>query len=288
MPARRIAHPGPVGVERIDAVPVHLRQVEVVLQPGPALLPALVQALDLAAPGCTSAVLRLHGGRMSPFAYVMPALSKTPAHAVYFSDRFDASGPVQLLDASVTYGRRDGTPWLHCHARWVDTEGTPHCGHLLPDDALLATPMTATAWLLDGAAFTVVPDAETGFTLFRPLPCPPANDARPMALAVRVAPNADICSALEAVCAARGITHATVRGGVGSTVGAAFTDGRVVEPFVTEVLVQQGRIAPGPDGQPEAALDVALVDHTGGLASGRLRRGANGVLVTFELVLEPD
>lgn len=288
MPARRIAHPGPLGTVRVDAMPVHLRQVDLLLQPGHALLPALVQALALAAPGCTSAVLRLHGGSMLPFAYVMPALSKTPDHAVYFSDRFDAPGAVQLLEGSVTFGLRDGAPWLHCHARWTDPDGTPHCGHLLPDEAVLATPQAATAWVLDGAAFTVVPDAETGFTLFRPLPCPPASDAMPQALAVRVAPNEDICSALEAVCAARGITQATVRGGVGSTVGAAFDDGRVVEPFVTEVLVQHGRIAPGPDGRPQAALDVALVDHTGGLASGWLQRGANGVLVTFELVLQPD
>ena len=285
MQPRPIQHPGPVDGSRIDALPVHLRQVELVLQPGHHLLAALVLALP---PVCTSAVLRLHGGALAPFAYVMPALSRTPEHAVYFSDRFDAPGAVRLVDASVTYGRRDGLPWLHCHARWVDADGTPHCGHVLPEDAMLASPMAATAWLMDGAAFEVVPDDETRFTLFKPLPQPPTSDAAPNALAVRVAPNADICSALEAVCAAHGIRQASVRGGVGSTVGALFADGRRVEPFVTEVLVQQGRISPGADGQPEAALDVSLVDHTGGLAEGRLARGANGVLVTFELVLQPD
>ncbi len=288
MQPRPILHPGPVGGSRVDALPVHVRQVDLSLQPGRHLLAALVQALRTSAPGCTSAVLRLHGGALAPFAYVMPALSKTPEHAVYFSDRFDAPGAVQLIDASVTFGQRDAAPWLHCHARWQDADGTPHCGHVLPEDAVLAAPMAATAWLMDGAVFDVVPDAETRFTLFKPLPQPPAGDAPPNALAVRVPPNADICSALEAVCRTHGITHATVRGGVGSTVGALFEDGRRVEPFVTEVLVQQGRITPGPDGQPEAQLDVALVDHTGGLASGRLTRGANGVLVTFELVLQPD
>jgi hypothetical protein len=53
-------------------------------------------------------------------------------------------------------------------------------------------------------------------------------------------------------------------------------------------LIQHGRIEPGADGRPEAMLDVSLVDHTGGLADGHLARGRNGVLVTFELVLEPD
>ena len=37
-----------------------------------------------------------------------------------------------------------------------------------------------------------------------------------------------------------------------------------------------------------AEIDVSLVDYTGGLASGRLMRGANPVLVTFELVLQAD
>lgn len=282
---RSIQHPGPVGAQRVQAEPVHLQQVSLQLQPGHNLLQALVLALPA---GCNSAVLRLHSGALAPFAYVMPALAQTAEHAVYFSGRFDAPGTVQLIEASVTYGRRAGQPWLHGHARWTDADGTPHCGHVLPDDAMLATPMAATAWLMDGAFFEVLPDAETGFTLFKPQPCAPTGSAAPNALALRVAPNEDICSALEAACLAHGISHATVRGGVGSTVGAAFEDGRRVEPFVTEVLVQHGRISPGADGAPVAALDVSLVDYTGGLASGRLARGANGVLVTFELVLQAD
>jgi len=34
-------------------------------------------------------------------------------------------------------------------------------------------------------------------------------------------------------------------------------------------------------------VDVTLVDYTGTTSRGRLRRGANPVLVTFELVLQP-
>jgi hypothetical protein len=56
---------------------------------------------------------------------------------------------------------------------------------------------------------------------------------------------------------------------------------------VTETLVRAGRIVPGADGAPRAEIDVSLVDHTGGIADGRLARGRNPVLVTFELVLEP-
>jgi len=105
---------------------------------------------------------------------------------------------------------------------------------------------------------------------------------------LRIAPNEDVCGALEAVCRQHGIHHATVRGGVGSTVGALFDDGRRVEPFVTEVLIRAGRVRPDSRGAPVAEIDISLVDYTGGLADGRLARGGNPVLVTFELVLEPD
>ena len=65
-----------------------------------------------------------------------------------------------------------------------------------------------------------------------------------------------------------------------------FADGRAVEPFATEMAVRSGAIVLGSAGRPEAALEVALVDYTGGLAVGRLSRGDNPVLMTMELVLE--
>ena len=290
---RRIQHPGPVAKQRADVVAATVREHTLQLQPGRSLLAAVTEAL---APfDAVSAVLQLQPGTLQPLAYVMPALSKTPAHAVYFSDRFDAVGAVQLETACVTVGQRNAQPSLHCHARWLDAQGRRHCGHLLPGDAVLASPLQASAWLLDGAAFEVTADDETAFALFKPRARPAAHHAAAQhagagraALAVRLAPNEDVCTALETLCRERGIRHATLRGGVGSTVGAVFDDGRRVEPFVTELLVRQGRVRPGADGAPVAELDVSLVDHTGGLADGRLARGGNAVLVTFELVLELD
>lgn len=297
---RRIQHPGPVADRRADVVATTVHQQTLQLQPGRSLLAAVAEALapfstlnTLSMPSADnsiSAVLQLQPGTLQPFAYVMPALSKSAVHAVYFSDRFDAVGAVLLETATVTVGQRDGQPSLHCHARWLDAEGRRHCGHVLPHEAMLSSPLQASAWLLDGAAFQVMADDETAFSLFKPVarPSAGAGQAGRAALAVRLAPNEDVCTALEAICRQRGITHATLRGGVGSTVGAVFDDGRRVEPFVTELLVRQGRVRPGADGAPVAEIDVSLVDHTGGLADGRLARGANAVLVTFELVLELD
>jgi len=89
-------------------------------------------------------------------------------------------------------------------------------------------------------------------------------------------------------CREHGIRRGRIRGGVGSTIGARFSDGRSVEPFATELTVTAGQLAPGAGGGLEAQLDVALVDYTGGLAEGRLVRGDNPVLMTMELVLEAE
>ena len=82
------------------------------------------------------------------------------------------------------------------------------------------------------------------------------------------------------------IMGAKVHGGVGSTIGARFTDARAVEVFATELTVTSGIISSGEGRAPEACLDVALVDRTGAIAQGRLMRGDNPVLMTMELVLE--
>ncbi len=284
---RAILHPGLVSAQRVQVLPAYARVLSVLLKPGLSLLDAVTQALPA---GATSAVLRLHGGALFPLAYAMPALSTTPEHAVYFSPRLEASGLCQLETASITYGQRDGQPWLHCHAVWTEPGGTRRCGHVLPDQAMVCAPIEASACLLDGAQFHVAPDGETHFSLFQPVAIAALQleGVARNSLVVQLRPNVDVCNAIEAICREHGIVKATIAGGVGSTVGAAFDDGSVVEPFVTEVLIRSGRVTTDDTGQLRADIDVSLVDYLGGMAQGRLLRGANPVLVTFELVLVPD
>ena len=254
--------------------------------PGDAdLLGALADAV--ARHAARSAVCTLRGGSFSQLGFVMPAPSRDTEHAVYYSERHLPAAPVTLEAGTLTVGLREGRPWFHCHGVWRDAGGRRLAGHVLPDQARIAEPIEASAWLLRGADYVVDRDAETRFDLFQPRARGGATGQGATAFALQVRPNEDIALALEAQCVMRGIRHARVRGGVGSLVGAAFDDGRVVEPFITEVLIHEGRIAPDADGAPRAALDVSVVDHTGGLARGWLRRGANPVLVTFELVVEP-
>lgn len=282
---RHIEHPGPVAAQRRRTVDCDMRHTQLKLPAGESLLATLASLLETNQ--ATSAVVRLRGGSFDPFFYYMPALSPTPEHAVYFSHRYEPQGRVRLESATVTVGVRDAQPWLHCHGIWHDADGQRLGGHVVPDEAVISEPIDAAVWFLDGAAFEVVPSLETGFTLFEPVSTHATAQPGGGPFAMSVRPNEDLCTALEDECRARGIVSAHVHGGVGSLVGATFDDGREVVPFVTEVFIREGDITADGSGELTARIDASMVDHLGGLSEGRLQRGANPVLVTFELLIEP-
>ena len=290
---RHIQHPGNLAPDRLHSVPCRVEEFVTRLAPGQTLLNAVATAMrDI---GGSSAVMRLSGGALDCFAYCMPALSKTSEHAVYFSETYRVEGVVLLEAATVTYGVRAGQPWLHCHAVWTEPSGRRHSGHLLPDQVQVAREILATGRAIQDAEFVVTPDAETNFSLFMPQRGSSASvsaqgnvpAAFGTAHVVRLAPNVDVCLALERFCREHGITAATIEGGVGSTVGAVFDDGRIVEPFVTELLIRQGEIRLSDNGEPRARIEITMVDYLGGVSDGVLARGHNPVLVTFELVVQP-
>jgi len=121
------------------------------------------------------------------------------------------------------------------------------------------------AFGLDGADFAAESDPETNFRLFGPVPAASGGSEKTnRAFALRLRPNQDFAGALETFCRERGIARAKLHGGVGSTIGARFTDG-IVEPFATELMVKSGRIALGTSGGLEAELEVALAQRIGKL-----------------------
>ena len=283
---RRIEQPGPPVAERIQCVEARGRAFSFTMQSGIPLLEAARRGF--AAEGFAGGVLNFRSGALGPLAYVMPALSKTPDHAAFYSDTFRPAGITRLKMGAMTLGERDGAPFFHCHALWTEADGRVNGGHVLPEETMVAEPFEANAFGIDGAIFRAEPDSETGFKLFGPV----AREAAAVkhthpAFALRLRPNQDFAGCLEAFCRQRGIGRARIRGGVGSIIGARFADGKSVVPFATELLIGAGEIAPVEGGALEAQLDVALVDYLGGLAEGRLVRGDNPVLMTMELVLEP-
>jgi predicted DNA-binding protein with PD1-like motif len=281
---REIVQPGPSAAQRIQWVEARGRAFTFTLEGGLPLLEAARRGF--AAQGFSGGTLNIKGGALGPFAYVMPALSKTSEHAAFYSETFRPQGITRLKLAAMTLGVRDGAPFFHCHGVWTEADGRANGGHMLPEETMVAEPFAVEAFGIDGAVFVAEPDPETNFKLFGPVACEASGASTTgRAFALRLRPNQDFAAALEGFCRDRGIARATIHGGVGSTIGARFTDGRLVEPFATELAITSGSIAAGASAL-EAELDIALVDYTGGLAEGRLVRGDNPVLMTMELVLE--
>jgi predicted DNA-binding protein with PD1-like motif len=282
---RSIKQPGPSAAERIQWVEARGRAFSFTLQAGVPLLEAARRGF--AAEGFAGGVLNIEGGALGPFAYVMPALSKTGENAAFYSDTFRPAGVTKLKIAAMTVGQRDGAPFFHCHALWTEADGRVNGGHILPEETVVAEPFVVDAFGIDGAIFTAEPDPETNFKLFGPVSAVRTSaKTTSRAFALRLRPNQDFAGALEAFCRQHGIFRARLHGGVGSTIGARFTDGRSVVPFATELAIRSGSITAGAGGTLEADLDIALVDYLGGLAEGRLMRGDNPVLMTMELALE--
>jgi predicted DNA-binding protein with PD1-like motif len=277
---RSIKQPGPPVTERIQWVDVRGRAFSFTLEAGLSLLEAARRGF--AAQGFAGGTLNMTGGALGPFGYVMPALSKTGENAAFYSDTFRPEGVTQLKLATMTLGERDGAPFFHCHGLWREADGRISGGHMLPEETFVAEPFEVHAFGIDGAVFAAEVDPETRFKLFGPVPAQPSGaDTSSRGFAMRLRPNQDFAGSLEAFCRERGIARARVHGGVGSTIGARFTDGKVIEPFATELAITSGAVASN-----EATLDVALIDYTGGIGEGRLVRGDNPVLMTMELVLE--
>jgi predicted DNA-binding protein with PD1-like motif len=282
---RSIAQPGRPAPERIQWAEARGRAFTLTLQAGLPLLDAARRGF--AAQGFAGGTLNFTSGALGPFAYVMPALSITGENAAFYSEIFRPAGVTRLRTGAMTLGQRDGAPFFHCHALWTEADGRAGGGHILPEETVVAESFAVEAFGIDGALFTAEPDPETNFKLFGPVPSAASGaNATSRAYALRLRPNQDFAGTLETFCHEHAISRAKLHGGVGSTIGARFVDGRSVEPFATELAVRAGVIAPGASGLPEATLDIALVDYTGGLAVGRLLRGDNPVLMTMELVLE--
>ncbi len=279
---RGIKQPGPPVPDRIQWVEVRGRAFSFTLEAG---LPLLESARrGFAAQGFAGGTLNMTGGALGPFGYVMPDLSKTGENAAFYSDTFRPDGVTRLKLATMTLGARDGAPFFHCHGLWREADGRMSGGHMLPEETFVAEPFEVRAFGIDGAVFEAELDPETRFKLFGPVPAKPSGaNASRRAFAMRLRPNQDFAGCLEDFCRERGISRARIHGGVGSTIGARFTDGKIIEPFATELAITSGIVASN-----QATLDVALIDYTGGIGEGRLIRGDNPVLMTMELVLEAE
>jgi predicted DNA-binding protein with PD1-like motif len=230
--------------------------------------------------GWRGGTLTFTGGAFDPFRYVMPGPPDNESHVAYFSAPRQPAGVVLIEQANATFGWHDGKPWLHCHATWIEPDGARRGGHILTDATIIAEPVTVHAWGSSEVDIATSLDPETNFTLFQP-----GGSSHPNADAViaRVRPNEDIITAIETIAQRHDMPNATIRGSLGSLVGARFLDGTTVPDNATEVLVRNGHVRNG-----RAALDLLVVDGQGHVHEGWLERGENPVCITFDLLMTRD
>src|SRR3569623_1256273 len=107
---RSIKQPGVPAAERIQWVEARGRAFTFTLQAGLPLLEAARRGF--AAEGFASGVLNFGRGTLGPFAYVMPALSKTGENAAFYSDTHRPGGVTVTKLGSMTFGSRDGAPFF--------------------------------------------------------------------------------------------------------------------------------------------------------------------------------
>ena len=275
---RRLRHSGPVHPRRIDSFAGIAQTLTFPLRTGVPLLEAATEPLVKA--GWRGGTLSFTGGAFNPFRYVMPGPPDDASHVAYFSAPSTPVGITRIEQANATFGWHQGAPFLHCHASWIEPDGARRGGHILTGEAIVTESAVVRAWGFPEIAVETSRDEETNFTLFQPSGSPGLKGP---AVFARVRPNEDIVTSVEAIARVHGMTNATIRGSLGSLIGAHFTDGTIVPDNATEVLVRSGHVRDG-----DAALDLLVVDSLGHVHAGWLERGDNPVCITFDLVLTRD
>lgn len=283
---RALAHPGPTAADRIESLEGRGVAVSGALAPGKSIN-AAISELMLGA-GIRGGTLELEGGALGPFTYVRPALSTDGLHAAWYSAPFTPAGVTRLERANVTFGTRDGAPFVHVHGVWIEPDGRRTGGHMMPHEAFVAEPIAARGWGLAEHGVDAVEDEETAFKLFEPvrLAEPGAPGSGPRTVLARIRPNEDFCGALVTLAQRHGFRRAVVRGSVGSLIQPLYADGHRVADIATEVFVTRGVVAPDASGSLGAEVDIVLVDPQGEMHEGRLVPGQAPVCITFEVVLE--
>lgn len=279
--ARSVRHPGPPDPQRIVTLSGPAMHLDFTLEAGMNLRDAI--SIPLARAGLDGGTVRFANLPVSPLHFLMPALAVDDQHAAFYSAPQAMEEGTVIEYACATVGRKDGEPFVHCHAIWRGRDGQRQGGHLMMEKTVVGASTPAQTWGLHDATMATRYDPETNFTLFYPtlLSDQPLSASGKRVVLARIRPDQDLTIAVEQACAEHGMRNAIVRGSVGSIIGAEFEDGRVLEDRATEILVRSGEVRDG-----VGRLDIGLINPQGRVWEGVLKRDSNPVLICFELVLE--
>lgn len=279
--AYRMIHPGPVAERRIAWAGARLvRAQQTVEADGQNLLAALAETAGRL--GIASGTGRLTNCALSATRFTTggPARDGKAANYTFIREL----GAARLPWGTFSFGRTpEGEPFVHCHAM-VEAGGIdqPAGGHLFPADCIVAGAFDMDLCGLAGLDLIQQPDAETLHSVFEI----GAHGSRsgPEALFVRVRPNEDLTGAVEAACAAAGLSDAELGPSLGSLNAPVLsTDSgaeRALSSVGMEALNFTGTVESG-----RASLSATLVDEAGTPRRGGLVRGHAPVCVTAELLV---
>lgn len=264
--AEPLRHPGPASGPRLQMARSRVSRRRIELAAG---VP-LDQAIPAALQGDGSAWIVL-GGARADIRFVLPDRATDGLHAAWYS-------PVQTLAAAtihragIVWGLREGRGFGHCHGLWGSA-----MGHLLLDQSVLCAPCIAEALIFTDARFEASPDAETAFTLFKPVQM--SEPDRTEAALLRLAPHVELASGLSDAMGRLGWDRARLAG-LGSLDTARLADGRLLDSHATEFLIRPGAIDATGRG---VGLDIVGIG--GAHLQGCLAPLGNRICVTAELVL---
>ncbi|WP_410219433.1 hypothetical protein [Paracoccus sp. (in: a-proteobacteria)] len=269
---RRLRHPGPVLSPRVQTVDCRAHPVSLILRAGRTVADAVASAL--AAAGYEAGYLRLDGLEMTHLAYVIPAAAPGDGRVAWYSDT-RTKAPCRIEAGGIHLGLRDGQPFCHGHGLWRDQCGQLAAGHLRADESVIGQDCTITGWGLTGAHLEVHDDPETRFPVFA-LHAAKALPQGRRAHLCRIRPNEDLVTVLDEM----KLPDGAVIEGLGSLVGAGFSDGSTLNCDAAEILIVNGRLCRG-----RVALQVVATGDDGTVAQGDLAKGLNAVCITAELLI---
>jgi len=278
-----LVHPGTAAPARLTSVASGVVVERLSLAPGHRLVDAIDE--ELVRLGLDSAQVDLVGGPLRRVSYCFPALSTDGATAAWYSATHEAVVPAELVGGSATVGRRDGERFMHCHAAWFDAFGELRGGHLWADTVVGEAPVEVVLHAFDAATLTSDTDEETRMPVFTPSVVArlDAPGARRRAVMSRVRPGIELHDAIHQVMAVAGFTRASVRGSLGSLVGATLVreDGVATSVGPATEVALSGHVS-----ADDTHLTGIVIDRYGMVAIGELAEAGNLVAVTFELLVE--
>jgi hypothetical protein len=168
---RKFLHAGQQSYPRtLDLEANPAEELRITLQPGTKVGAALREVLQRY--GQRGGVGRMCGGTARKLHYHRIENTRDANRPYDYGPPHVLEGVITFVTGAITVGQnQEGKVLLHCHAGFLDGDGSIHGGHLLLDSVEVGDdPLIIRLCLFSQGAFVVNSDEETLFSLLHPTP----------------------------------------------------------------------------------------------------------------------